>query len=875
MGHINMPPAASHREARWFHRYKLFVVGLFVIYGMIQKVSVFERITTSHILPAAMLGTAAVCILWDFLRIHTLFKNKYTWIFVGFIGSTAISALLTLQYGVYTNIVMICYLAAEILLMYQFDADRGKEQLYREFKIICFIVSIISFFFSLFSLFSYFAYLDYEFVDGVGTVISQGYSSTYHRVWGVYYETNYQGLMDIVVMFISLLLFSRTKYGFAKVFFVVNFVIHFACLVLTSSRSCVIALYTALFIFGFFVCKNWMKLFWKVPVKLLVRLLSGGVLVALAAVAFYGVKSVMPYAQMTIANKVSLEFRVKTVELIQQVYAYNGIEIRGQFVDYEWTPTGNEPSGAPGNRPFDEEPLIQNPEAITRPDLSAKEDYSNGRLPVWIDGFRLFTQYPIFGMSPGNRAEIVNQNNLEVSQEIKEGHTLINGYLEVLVGSGVVGALALAAFLIACLRRLLQYDRLYGKNRFDIGCVLAVVTASLVFALFLSELFYMRSLFTYLFWITLGYAMALIDVEEKENAPDQDFAFMCDTPLQVLNAVSFVESNTEDCKGRSDLFLYHQFRDSETLSARIKESGVFRCVYDFSKIPEQTGVRGKLATSARLLFPNYTLKKLCHGNTDYANHHYGTIALSFYTPFSDVLRLATGTPRAIQFEDGLGSYVTPDLESSYRTGLFAFINRYLVNDALSYHAQALYLNNPALCAYSVLTVKKLTGMADDTHIADTIKQMYGFKSSLYANHRIVYLTQPFGPSEGGDSVVNAEQHILPILKKSHPVVRVHPRQSVDAFEGFELDMVGNMWEVECGESIGDDHVLIGAFSTAQLTPKIMFDREPTLVFLYKLYGCRFNNADELVERARASYRNPQKILVPETEEEFKTILKTL
>ena len=86
-----------------------------------------------------------------------------------------------------------------------------------------------------------------------------------------------------------------------------------------------------------------------------------------------------------------------------------------------------------------------------------------------------------------------------------------------------------------------------------------------------------------------------------------------------------------------------------------------------------------------------------------------------------------------------------------------------------------------------------------------------------------------------------------------------------------------MWypPVKCIRPTVPASLWIGAFSTAQFTPKMMFDREPTLVFLYKLYGCQFNNADELVERIRASYRDPQKVLVPQTKEEFNAILATV
>jgi len=833
-----------------------------------KKYLFLETFCKSFVLVGIMLGGAALCIVWDFFRIHTLFKNKYTWIYVCFIAATAVSSVAWIKYGVYSNAVILCYLCAEIFIMYQFDASRGKDALFKDFKIICSVVCVLSLLLSLYSLLTYFAYIEYGYKDSTGNILSQGYKSAYRRVWGGYIETNFQGIMDIFVLYMSALFANKANKKLERYFWCINIVIHFICLVLTGSRSSLIAFLISAFFVGAFASRVYINRACK-PTKELAKRLFAGVLSAVAALAlFIGVKTGIPYVQKAIVNSLSFETRLEIADAIDRLYMSSGIDIWGELADYvEQEDTESDSI----------KEIIIEAEEIVRKDIEAKEDTSNGRLHLWIDSLKLFAKYPLLGLSPANRAEIVKAREIDVCKEIKLGWTLLNGYLEVLVGSGIVGFILVAGFLFACVSRLWKYDRRYGKYSFEIACILGVIVGEMVFALFLSELFYIKSVHTYLFWIVLGYAMAVIEIEETEQKRTAgDYAFVCDTPLQVLNAVSLVATDVEGCSGHSDLFLYHQFKNSEQISAAVKESGVFRNVYDFSPFSKRTGFRSKATTFARILNPGSTLSKQYRGKgKTYARNDYGTLMLSFYTPFSDIVHLALDTPRTVQFEDGTASYVTENLERRYRSGIFEAYNRYIASDKLSYHPEKLYLSNPMLCTFDSLPLKKASGIGENKEVRALAKKIFGYRQSAYQGKCVIYLTQPFGTAEGGELVTAREQACLNMLKTVNPILRVHPRQLPEAFDGFSIDTVGNMWELECAEHIDDSKVLIGAFSTAQLAPKMLFDREPTLVFLYKLYGSRFDHADELIEKVKTCYRNPDKIMIPQTSEELASILKKL
>ena len=93
------------------------------------------------------------------------------------------------------------------------------------------------------------------------------------------------------------------------------------------------------------------------------------------------------------------------------------------------------------------------------------------------------------------------------------------------------------------------------------------------------------------------------------------------------------------------------------------------------------------------------------------------------------------------------------------------------------------------------------------------------------------------------------------------IVRNHPRETR---------------ELKCDNDINDDKVLIAFCSTAQITPKMLYDKEPYLVFLYRLFDCDWiEDYDRLVEQVRNSYRNKKKVFLPSTLDELVNTLNNL
>lgn len=95
----------------------------------------------------------------------------------------------------------------------------------------------------------------------------------------------------------------------------------------------------------------------------------------------------------------------------------------------------------------------------------------------------------------------------------------------------------------------------------------------------------------------------------SKGSGNRKFLFICETPLQVLNACRFVLSDMEKSAGCSDICVFHLFRGAAETAERLKQAKIFSCVAEIAAFPEYGGIRGKMSTLCRMLMPRHTLKK--------------------------------------------------------------------------------------------------------------------------------------------------------------------------------------------------------------------------------------------------------------------------
>ena len=352
------------------------------------------------------------------------------------------------------------------------------------------------------------------------------------------------------------------------------------------------------------------------------------------------------------------------------------------------------------------------------------------------------------------------------------------------------------------------------------------------------------------------------------------FVFVCWTPYQIFNAVNFVLSDVEGSRGNADIYVYHDFGNSRALSEALKKSGVFNNVYDIKCYDKRRKLwYSKFLKFQRLLMPYSTIRRFLEADIDVRNKGYKTLLISGNNLFSINMYNSIKGLQVYFTDDGTGTYFGDTRERDI-TLIYKIFNKLFNRGPMSYDVKKLYINNKDICKATICEEKvQMPRLAAGSEVEQKLKEIFSYKeNSAYKDNKFIYLTQPLEETAIGKKAIDIEKGLLAKIKDD-VLVRVHPRQNIEDYSAYSVDTAKNLWELECLGQIREDHVLIGGYSTAQFAPKLLFDCEPTVVFTYKLYGTEIYNASETIELLRNSYRDPSKIIVPETAEELEAIIK--
>ena len=516
-------------------------------------------------------------------------------------------------------------------------------------------------------------------------------------------------------------------------------------------------------------------------------------------------------------------------------------------------------------------------------DLSS--DPLNQRAEIWQNGIDVFKAKPITGVTFFNIKSFL-RSEMPSAYIIQKGNTFShfhNEILNVLASQGILGLVTLGAFAVLLAISVLKYYfKLQGKKYFTMSIAITALLAFCCEMLVQQGPLYNYTPSMFFFWAFLSY-MAQVVRESKESTlaeKSEKFAFAVDTPLQTLNCVNFVLNDTKGSKGKADLYVYHQFKGSDELSARLKESGVFNNVYDIDVYKKYPSVLNKFVTIFRLFLPANAIRSAARQKIPMSKKSYAYIGVSFPTSFTTGLHMAYPRAQVLLIEDGIGSYFG-NIVDDYATGIFKWIDKFFFGNTLSIQPTEIYLSNPQLSKNRIDSKVCRLDMVKPENLS-VIEKIFDYKpNQIYKEHKAVYLTQPLDEKDG--FVKENEKKIEDLLVRSFStevVARIHPRHNAAAFDNMCPDTFRNLWELECVKQIGDEHVLIGAFSTAQFMPKLLKNVEPTIICTYPIL---FNNLDDafwqgtkkFIDDFKALYSNPQKIYTPESLEALQKLLNDL
>lgn len=445
---------------------------VFTIYSFIPYQRFVVSGDTLLYLAVPILG---ICVLvFDIFKNRNIFKIPYFDILLLFFVFCTASIFANFQYSPVGNIKTLIWMALQILLFCGLDANGKKNNYLLNIRVLSNIFIVLHTIGTVLSfvqfIVGYGHYVGVD-IDGKLKYLREGFIEA--RLFGVFTDPNYAcvaALLVIVLIAINFRLFKLNR--FLKTMYIIAIVFNALYIVLSGSRTgelalCCIGAFTGVFL-AYRYFKNKARLF-----KLLVCVVSGIVTVGISFGAYTVTKAVVPYMPTA-------------YDYVKQIFV-----------------------GDDGTERVEPRP----PADMERDDISDGDNISNGRITIWTDCLRVFAKTPIFGTSPDGLLDFA-EDNFDSLYIIEKQYCYHNGYIALLVGSGLLSAVFMMLWLFLLAKDVLKY--LFNKHSdehkylYTVFLCSLIIIIELISAVLLMALFFSNQTTDLMFWMVLGWIIVLI-----------------------------------------------------------------------------------------------------------------------------------------------------------------------------------------------------------------------------------------------------------------------------------------------------------------------------------------------------------------------------
>mgnify|MGYP007097419141 CR=1 FL=1 len=347
------------------------------------------------------------------------------------------------------------------------------------------------------------------------------------------------------------------------------------------------------------------------------------------------------------------------------------------------------------------------------------------------------------------------------------------------------------------------------------------------------------------------------------------------TPFQSLNAINLAMHSLDE-DAQKILFYRNYSSTTENILQGILRYSIFDEVYEYDLVKKTYKSVYLLNDLIQAIDPRLFLKWITKKHIDVKEKNFDIITITSGTEFEVALTRIFPDAKTIAYDDGLGSYVG-DIVHDHK---LKWIWRALGRRTDGINPISLYVNNVEFCE-STLSKKKIELTSLNTMNKEDKKlliDIFGMDdAAFYSNRQLIYLSQPI--NELGDNLEKIEKKLEECLMKfkNNGIYRKHPRDTHETRLKFAEDQSCCLWELICGEIINDDNVLLSICSSAQIMPKILYDKEPWIIFTYKLYGLEKSNVYKnrfkpIIEMIKQKYRNMNKVVEPGSIKELEEVI---
>ncbi|NBI70635.1 hypothetical protein D3Z50_06105 [Clostridiaceae bacterium] len=306
--------------------------------------------------------------------------------------------------------------------------------------------------------------------------------------------------------------------------------------------------------------------------------------------------------------------------------------------------------------------------------------------------------------------------------------------------------------------------------------------------------------------------------------------FFCATPYHVLLAsimkITYLKKET------AELILYNHFKGAYALYENLKRTTLFSNVYFINE--NNYTLFNKLKRAFHIVFPDSVVKRVAKRCV------YNEIvffAIDFLSA-SYIIREYNKRNLACIFsygEDGIGTYMDPGIYSpSPKT---AFMLKITGRLRWLDRIHNIYVLEPKLLQSNFNKQIQLICLP-------AFLDSEGYLNILWPERRkdkigsVVYLQEPFVEDRNQKEVTD-EKNVVEICQAivgdSEFTIKLHPRTRNYRVNSKHIVKTSIPFECLLKPQELDDKIIISIMSTAAITPGLLYQRRPYIIFLYKLF----------------------------------------
>ncbi len=407
---------------------------------------------------------AGLIIYFYYIRNRRIFKIKYVKYLILYLVSCTVTALININSNFGWNMLINAHIAICFFVFYGLHTEKNRRRIYREINILAKLVILFT---TVLNICAFpFACMSMGFeLYGYECIIYE------NRLTGFFINPNLLGFISAVsIIFAHMLtkaplLKGRGSKNPNKWLLFIASGFNLVCLYLSDSNASFVFLVVYALTYVFFrVFKERELMNWRLLLKKTFSFIAMGLAVCIILV---GTRLLTGYTVSLLAAGTQVQLPDSMTQTISP----------GEFI-----------------------------EAATEP-VTFKHQNKNldsGRIRLLMEAAIIFINYPLFGMGKANLVPYAQQY-IEGGLHFSDLH---NGYVTILVCSGIVGFVIFLAFAIHLCRHMVKSLFMEKKNlrRTIFPCLFSFIFSYCVYSLFEKALLYEQSFMVLIFWAVLGYA---------------------------------------------------------------------------------------------------------------------------------------------------------------------------------------------------------------------------------------------------------------------------------------------------------------------------------------------------------------------------------